>query len=297
MVADLPPAVLKAAKKWDSYLSFVYLSDAFINSPSAKHTSYVNGVLSHPLIDSFPSEDRLDVKTWERCCRTFISLLQKFFPERAVEWENYYNEFYFGGKISDSRWQARLEYDILHRKHTLPSDDLSPDDNILALWELAEERASEKSKMDTRLETVEEAKKLIAASISSHSWSDRPQRKQSNTSDSRPSGDSGFPTGQGASNSRALAPKAAPKPPRVTFCIACGDRGHWASTCEAGAQINGKELRVARNASRVWCLLGGTSVCFNFNSSNGCPNFPCTGRAHVCTLCQSSEHGAFYCKA
>jgi len=297
MIADLPPAIIKASKKWDAYISFTFLTDEFINSPNAKHTSYVNGVLSHPLIDSFTSEDRLDVKSWERCARTFLSLLQKFFPARAAEWEKYYNEFYFGGKISDSRWQARLEYDILHRKHTLPSDDVSPDDNILVLWELAEERALEKARSDARLEAVEDAKKLIAASFSSRNWSDRSQRSHQNTAETRTDGDPGFPPGQGGSKPKASAQKTPPKPARVTFCIACGSRGHWASACEAGTQANGKELRVARNTARVWCLLGGAYVCFNFNSSTGCRNTPCPDRAHVCTLCQGTDHGAFFCKA
>jgi hypothetical protein len=297
MVADLPPAVLKAAKKGDAHLPFTFLSDEFTKSPTAKHTSYVNGVLSHPLIDSVTSEDQLDIKTWERCCRCYLSLLQRYFPDRAVEWEDYYNKFYFGGKISDSRWQVRLEYDILHRKHTLPVDDVSPDDNIPELWEAAEERALEKAKSSARLEAAEDAKRLIAATSSARPWSERPQRNQSNASDSRPSADTGFPTGQGGSKSKSSARKTSPKPARVIFCIVCGTHGHWATHCEAGTQANGKELRVARNAHRTWCLPGGTNVCFNFNSSTGCPNSPCANRAHVCTLCQSPDHGAFFCKA
>jgi hypothetical protein len=297
MVADLPPAVIKAAKKWDAHIPFTFLSDEFTKSPTAKHASYVNGVLSHPLIDTIISEDRMDVKTWERCCRCYLSLLQKFFPERAVEWEEYYNKFYFGGKISDSRWQVRLEYDILHRKHTLPTDNVSPDDNIVALWEAAEERALEKAKQEARLEAAEDAKKLFASTSSSRPWSERAHRNQSSTSDSRPSGESGFPSGQGGSKSKGSAQKTPPKQSRVLFCFACGSRGHWAVGCEAGTQSNGRELRVARNASRVWCLPGGTNVCFNFNSSNGCTNNPCPDRAHVCTLCQATDHGAFFCKA
>jgi hypothetical protein len=294
-IAGLPPAVLKAVKNWDAHLSFVFLSDEFLKLPTAKLTSYTHGVLYHPLIDTMTSEDRLDVKTWERCARRYLNLLQKFFPDRASLWEDYYNEFYFGGKISDARWQTRLEYDILHRSNTLPSSDDAPDDTIDELWVLAEEAANDKARADARLEAAEDAKKLIAMSSSARPWSERKQGNQQNASDSRHSGEAGFPSGPGGSKSKSAAQKTNPK--AAQFCFACGGRSHWSSSCKATSQVNGKDMLVARDNSRVWCLVGGARFCFNFNSSLGCNNSPCADRAHVCTLCQSAEHGAFFCKA
>jgi hypothetical protein len=295
LTADLPPAVLKATTKWDSYLPLTFLSDEFIKSPTAKLTSFAHGVLSHPLIDNVTPEDRLDVKTWERCCRRYLSLLQKNFPELAAEWEAYYNKFYFGGKIADARWQARLEYDILHRSHTLPSGGEPPSDDLDALWLLAEEAAAAKAKADARLEAAEDAKKMMSQIANARSWSERTQRSSQQNTDTLPASDSGFRTGQGSSKPKATAQKSSQKP--VQFCIACGGRNHWSSSCKAGTQISGKEMLVARDSSRVWCLVGGAHICFNFNGSNGCTNSPCVDRAHVCSLCQSPDHGAFFCKA
>jgi hypothetical protein len=236
------------------------------------------------------------VKTWERCCRRFLSLLQKNFPSLAAEWEEYYNNFYFGGKISDARWQARLEYDILHRAHTLPSGGEPPSDAIDSLWLIADESAAEKARADARHEAAEDAKRLMAQVASARTWSERSQRPSQNKTDTQQPSDSGFRSGQGSSKpTKGGAQKSNPKP--TQFCIACGGRNHWASSCKAGLQINGKEMLVARDSSRVWCLVGGAHVCFNFNGSNGCTNSPCPDRAHVCTLCQSAEHGAFFCKA
>jgi hypothetical protein len=287
--------VLKAATKWTSHISFSFLTDEFIKLPTAKLTSYAHGVLSHPLIDTVTSEDRLDVKTWERCARRFISLLQLNFPPLAAEWEDYYNHWYFGGKISDARWQARLEYDILHRAHTLPPADEPPSDDLDSLWLLAEEAASAKARADARHEAAEDAKKILAQIANAHPWSERTQRTSQNNSDAQAPTDSGFRVGQGVSKAKSTAQKSPTKP--VQFCIACGGRNHWSSSCKAGTQINGRELLVARDSSRVWSLVGGAHVCFNFNGSNGCNKSPCPDRAHVCTLCQSADHGAFFCKA
>jgi hypothetical protein len=122
MVADLPLAVLKAAKKWDSHIPFTFLTDKFVNSPTAKLTSYAHSILFHPSIDSVTQENHLDIKNWECCSCRFLSLLQKFHPILAKEWEQYYNDFYFGGKFSNACWQSCLEYNILHRCHTLPAE-------------------------------------------------------------------------------------------------------------------------------------------------------------------------------
>jgi hypothetical protein len=108
LIVDLLEAILKATKLGNCYVPFVYLTDEFVNSSSARNLNFVHGGLQHPMMDDLIKESDNSNSSWERAARRWLDLLAHFWPECHGKWEKYYNKYYFGGQISSAEWAWRI---------------------------------------------------------------------------------------------------------------------------------------------------------------------------------------------
>jgi hypothetical protein len=286
LISDLPLAVQNAFEEGKCYVSFVYLTDEFVKSPLAKHLNFVHGILQHPMMDQLVREEDLPNSSWERAARRFLDLLSWYWPDLREKWESYYNEHYFGGRITSTDWQWRLLYDMYLREVCLPHSNLWPQDNVKSFKRNARTNAQEK-KLDD-YPTRGELLLLLQNGRNSESAGPSTTSKRKSSGDDAVAKSDRFREGQGGEEARKT-----PSP----FCFVCGSKAHDNRTCSAATQANGKEINITKTDKGRWTLPDGSSFCYGYNSQGGCKHPKCRYGAHFCTICKSTSHGAFFCKA
>lgn len=73
-------------------------------------------------------------------------------------------------------------------------------------------------------------------------------------------------------------------------CIICGGADHWASSCTAASQVNGRALYLSRTSDGNILNPAGQSVCYKFNNGTCAAGAGCN-RAHECSGCGATQHG------
>jgi hypothetical protein len=297
MINSLPPAMRAALQAAASAVEFDKLTDDYVLSDACRRLVYRYSVLSDPQNPTADSRQSfLSEPEYHQSCRRWLQALKLYHADVYPTWKRLYDKNWFGSQIPSRSFEERKEYDILLRSTALPVGTGKPAWHYGNLWEQAG-RIVEKRKADAVNKRANALEAELAdmkhwtasqAATSAALATAAASSSRSNENDSSP---------KKASSSQGFRGKNKERP---SFCYVCGSNYHTSYQCDASKKVVGSKGDVfIRKEGSDWIIPGvgddRKRFCYAWNLPGGCKTRGCNRGQHVCSLCDSSAHGAPTC--
>ena len=306
LVGNVPEVLKRAVREGKGSVKLLYLTDEFLASERIHSLNFTNG----HIVSYFPDEDtaadeNLDKSRAQVALARWVDLLWQRDADAAARWRTIAAKYVFPfvPAAPYHPWPVVLQYINITRENTWPIvKENRPSWKVKEYWQLAKAQTSRKKD-----QAVELGLETMAQAFLAHN-PPVPSLESFRNITNLSTGALIVPTpAQGATRKGSGGSKGSTRPSGSNadaqalnrlFCLVCHAQGHNHKTCTAELQSNGQPIVLIKGPSGAWALPDRSSICYNFNGTNGCQNgSKCTNGKHCCSGCLATSHSAPKCTA